>query len=132
MRHGEVLLPVVVMTCPSEVAAVLSSEPVLPPLDGSVWPMVTGLIDFHETNNPERPWAFLASDRDASIYSVTYREFARATHRVAHALRPGRLGPENEVVGLLIECDSVLYVALLAGMIRAGLIVSTASVHNAS
>ena len=60
---------------------------------------------------------------------VTWRHFAQATHRIAHVLRPGRAGSEGEVVAVLAHCDSVLYNALLAGIIRAGYIVSL-SIRN--
>jgi acyl-coenzyme A synthetase/AMP-(fatty) acid ligase len=108
-------------------AAVMSTEPAMPPLDGSISYVVPGLVDFHAEHNPDRPWAFLASDSHHPPSWVTFLEFAKATHRVAHALRPGRTGPEKEVVALLINCDNVMYLALIAGMIRAGLIVRSSS-----
>ena len=37
--------------------------------------------------------------------------------------RPGRRGSEREVVILLIHTDTILYVSLLAGLIRAGIVV---------
>lgn len=93
-----------------------------PPLDGSI-SVVPGLLDFHAEHNPNCPWAYLALDENHPVTSVSFLEYSRATHRVAHALRPGREGPENERVALLINCDSVLYVAMISGMIRAGLVV---------
>ena len=103
----------------------MSDSPVLPPIDGSIPNVLPDLIDFHAEHNAERPWAFLASDAESPIATVSFLEFAKATHRVAHALRPNRTGPEREIVALLINCDNVMYLALLAGMIRAGLVVST-------
>ena len=93
-----------------------------PPLDGSVT-VLPGLVDFHATHNPQHIWCSLASDTDSIISSISFLEFARATHRVAHALRPSRGGTENETVAVLVNCDTVLYLALIPGMIRAGLIV---------
>ncbi|GJE90357.1 acetyl-CoA synthetase-like protein [Phanerochaete sordida] len=93
---------------------------VRPPLDGSL-PVLPGFVDFHAEHNPERPWALLSAGPELPVETVTFAEFARATHRIAHALRPDRAGPDDEVVAVLVNCDSVLYLALLAGMIRAGL-----------
>ena len=47
----------------------------------------------------------------ATRYGVQRRQFAA----------PGR---EGEVVGVVINCDTILYCALLVGMVRAGLVVS--------
>lgn len=93
-----------------------------PPLDGTIT-VIPGLLDFHAEHNPNCPWAYLASDEEHPVTSISFLEYSRATHRVAHALRPGREGPENERVALLINCDSVLYIAMISGMIRAGLVV---------
>ena len=97
-----------------------------PPLDGSLT-VVPGLVDWHATYNRDHPWALLASDEEHPVIPVSFLEYARATHRVAHVLRPGRKGPENERIALLINCDTILYVAMVVGMIRAGLVVSSSS-----
>ena len=91
-----------------------------PALDGSL-SVLPGFVDFHAEHNPEKPWALLSAGPELPVETVTFSEFARATHRIAHALRPNREGPDDEVVAVLVNCDSVLYLALLAGMIRAGL-----------
>lgn len=97
---------------------------VQPPLDGFIT-VFPGLVDFHATHNAQHTWAVLASDAvDSTKSSVSFLEYAKATHRVANALRRGREGPENETVAILVNCDTVLYLALIPGMIRAGLIVS--------
>lgn len=96
--------------------------PLSPPLDGSIH-VLPGLVDFHATHNADLPWALLASDAESPVSSVSFLEFAHATHRIAHALRPGRAGAENEVVAILVNCDTILYLALVAGMVRAGLVV---------
>lgn len=93
-----------------------------PPLDGSI-PVLPGFVDFHAEHNPQQPWAVLSAGPELPVDAVPFSEFARATHRVAHRLRPDKSGPEDEVVAVLVNCDSVLYLALIAGMIRAGLVV---------
>lgn len=95
-----------------------------PPLDGSLT-VVPGFVDFHAQRNPERPWVILAAySEGASSTRVSFREYANATHRVAHHIRPGRAGRDGEVIAVLINCDAVLYLAVIAGIIRAGLVVS--------
>ena len=95
---------------------------VFPPIDGSLAPF-PGFIDFHAEHNGDLPWVIHPSQDSTSTREISYTELSAATHRIAHALRPGRQGPEGEVVGLLLHTDTVLYVALLAGMLRAGLVV---------
>ena len=104
----------------------MPSSPIRPPLDGSL-SVLPGFVDFHAEHNPQHPWATLSAGQEQpGVETVSFSEFARATHRIAHQLRPNRAGPENEVVAVLINCDSVLYLALLAGMMRAGLVVRRA------
>jgi acyl-CoA synthetase (AMP-forming)/AMP-acid ligase II len=95
----------------------------LPPVDGSIT-VIPGFVDFHATHNADRTWAIFPSDKNPSGTStISFGEFARATHRVAHHVRPNRAGPEREVVVVFAHTDAVLYNALLAGMMRAGIIV---------
>ena len=95
----------------------------LPPLDGSLT-VVPGFVDFHAKHNPERPWVLFPSFNDpAKATSITFAELANATHRIAHLARPGRQGTEGAVVGLLINCDTILYIALMHGLMRAGIVV---------
>ncbi|KAH8102917.1 hypothetical protein BXZ70DRAFT_1057354, partial [Cristinia sonorae] len=92
------------------------------PVDGSVF-VFPGFIDFHAEHTPSNPWAVFQSAHDpGKIDSISYSQLAEATHRVAHALRPGRQGKEQEVVAIIINCDTVQYVATMAGMRRAGLV----------
>ncbi|KAJ3555779.1 hypothetical protein NM688_g2383 [Phlebia brevispora] len=104
--------------------------PAVPPLDGSVT-VLPGFVDFQAKHNPEKPCAvFPSSTSPTGVDSVTFKEFAKATHRVAHAVRPGRKGEEGEVVGVVIHTDALLYMALLAGMARAGLVSFPMSPRN--
>ena len=100
----------------------MAHSSVFPPVDGSLAPF-PGFIDFHAEHNGDRPWVIVPSQDGTSTKEIWFAELSAATHRIAHALRPGRQGPEGEVVVLLIHTDTVLYVALLAGMLRAGLVV---------
>jgi acyl-CoA synthetase (AMP-forming)/AMP-acid ligase II len=95
--------------------------PVYPPLDGTV--LLPDLPDFNLQHNPTLP-AFVYSLAPNSNTQISFLEFARACHRVAHAVRPNRAGPEGEIVGLIANTDTILYLALVAGMVRAGVVVS--------
>lgn len=93
-----------------------------PPVDGSI-NAIPGFVDFHAEHNLSLPWVKFPACTPSDVQSITFQEFCRATHRVAQALRPNRSGSEGQVVAVLIHCDSILYLALLAGMLRAGLVV---------
>lgn len=106
------------------------SSPVLPPLDGSLT-LTPGFIDFHAKHNADLPWVvFPSPDDPEKLGSVSFAELAKGTHRIAHRARPGRQGPDGEVVGLLIHCDALLYAAVIHGLARAGLVVSKSRIHN--
>ena len=96
---------------------------VFPPLDGSIT-VLPGFLDFHAEHNRDRPFAQFPSISGTGVTRVSFTELAETTHRIANILRPNREGADGEVVGVLIHCDVLLYVATLLGIIRAGLVVS--------
>jgi hypothetical protein len=84
------------------------------------------LIEYHLDNNPEHAFArFPAADPDAEPDVVTYLEFARAAQRVACAVCPDGGAPvkQGAVVGIIANADNLLYMALIGGLMRAGLTV---------
>lgn len=103
----------------------MSDQPQFVPLDGSV-NVLPGFVDFHAKHNASRPWVkFPSIGNPGESTSLSFGDFAKATHRIAHALRPGRAGDDGEVVAVFIHCDTVLYLGLLAGLVRAGFVVSS-------
>ena len=104
----------------------MSSTPVFPPSDSSL--PFHELFSFHMQNNPTLPM-FVYTDDQASdrTTEITFLEFGRAAHRIAHALRPERGGEEGQVVMLIANCDTILFHAVVAGMFIAGLVVSVPS-----
>ncbi|KAF7293886.1 Acetyl-CoA synthetase-like protein [Mycena chlorophos] len=100
-----------------------------PPVDGSL--DVSGIIDFHRTT-PNLTAAYSFANEDGSIVDISHFEFARAAHRVAHWLRPGRQGPEGQVVGIVALTDSLLYQTLTTGCMIAGLIPFPISHRNSN
>ncbi|TFK46704.1 putative aminoadipate reductase [Heliocybe sulcata] len=103
----------------------------VPPLDGSIR-VYPGFADFHHKHNSRRTCAQFASDETGEIVRVTFEEFARASHRIARALRAdGRL-KNGEVVALIALCDTLMYMAMLVGMTRAGLVPFPISPRNSA
>lgn len=99
------------------------ADPAFPPLES---PLTTlpQLTDFQARNNPTLPWALFPSRDDPSkTEAVSYAEMARGSKIVAHILRPERRGPEDEVVAMIINTDSILYISMLLGSMKAGLVV---------
>ncbi|KZT19320.1 acetyl-CoA synthetase-like protein [Neolentinus lepideus HHB14362 ss-1] len=107
------------------------NRPAVPPLDGSlrVYP---GFADFHHTHNPRRTCIQFAREDTGEIVRVTYAEFARASHRIARALRADGSLKTGEVVALIALCDTPMYMALLVGMTRAGLVPFPISPRNSA
>ncbi|KAH9941064.1 hypothetical protein B0H21DRAFT_811720 [Amylocystis lapponica] len=105
----------------------------LPPLDGSV-SVLPGFLDFRVQHSPEAPCYVFTDPNPSStdICSVSYLEFAQATHRIANIFRPGRIGPDGAVVAIVINTDTLFYHALTVGLIRAGLTPFPMSPRNAA
>ncbi|KAF8069213.1 hypothetical protein FPV67DRAFT_1491459 [Lyophyllum atratum] len=82
-------------------------------------------------NNAEQPFFTYADSKEPNGVSVmTHLEFRRAAQRVAHALRPKRGGADGEVVTFVALADAVLYQAITAGLIVAGLVPFPMSPRN--
>ncbi|KAF7968306.1 hypothetical protein HWV62_2396 [Athelia sp. TMB] len=102
---------------------------VYPPLNGTV--LAPNLVDFNIDHNAELT-AFVFSDSPGSVTKISYLEYGRAAHRVGHLVRPGRTGPEGQVVAVIANLDTLLYAALVAGMIRAGIVPFPISPRNSA
>lgn len=97
-------------------------KPECPPLDGSL--LFPDIIDFHMQKNASLPIYVFPDTQTGALTSISYREFGRATHRIAHALRPNRSGVEGEVAAIVVHTDTLLYTTLIAGLMIAGIVVS--------
>lgn len=92
----------------------------LPLVDENLF--IPDVIKFNIERNADLPfYSFVNPDNRTSI--ISHLEFGRAAHRMAHALRPERLGGEGQVVALIALADTILYQAVAAGLIVAGLVV---------
>ncbi|KZT28824.1 putative aminoadipate reductase [Neolentinus lepideus HHB14362 ss-1] len=93
----------------------------LPPSDGSVG--LAELVDFRLQQNPDRTYAVFPSDApDGEPTHITYLEWTRAIHRVAHILRPELDFRKREAVGIIANCDTLMYSTTIVALMRAGLI----------
>ncbi|KAJ7463788.1 hypothetical protein FB451DRAFT_1180248 [Mycena latifolia] len=102
---------------------------VRPPLDCSL--NLSEIIDHHIAH--ENRGAFFAfADAAGHITEVSQLEFCRAAHRAAHLLRPQRRGPEGQVLAIVALTDVVLYQALVAGCIKAGIVPFPISHRNSA
>ncbi|KAJ7318575.1 hypothetical protein DFH08DRAFT_1036386 [Mycena albidolilacea] len=65
----------------------------------------------------------IAQPESEEITTITHLEFGRATHHVANILRPNREGQDGEVVAIITQPDTVLYHAIVAGLMTADIII---------
>ncbi|KAJ7153945.1 hypothetical protein C8R43DRAFT_1096467 [Mycena crocata] len=80
---------------------------------------------------PTHPlYVYAEPDPSDTVVPITNLEFNRATHRAAHILRPAHQGADQEIVAVLALSDTLLYQALLVGLIRANLIPFPISPRN--
>lgn len=102
--------------------AEIRRTPEFPPTDGSI--LFSEAADFHAEKHASLP-AFVYVDEEKSddIEEISYLEFARACHRVAHIYRPSHRGPDGQVVAILALSDTIVYQALTVGLHKAGLVV---------
>ncbi|KAJ7087944.1 putative aminoadipate reductase [Mycena belliarum] len=78
------------------------------------------LVSHNARTTPEAALYIYASPPSDTV-RITNLEFARATHRAAHVLRPRREGPDGEVVAVIALSDTLLYHAVVVGLIAAQL-----------
>lgn len=101
-------------------------DAVHPPTDGSL-ATVTDFVDFNAQHNGSHPfWVFPPGDSSQAAAHISFAQAAAASHRVAHRMRPGRAGPEHEVLGVLVHTDTAYYAVLMLGALRAGFVVCRA------
>ncbi|KNZ79425.1 L-aminoadipate-semialdehyde dehydrogenase large subunit [Termitomyces sp. J132] len=106
----------------------IPQEPVCPPLDGSV--TIPETIDFHWKHNAELPMFTYSREGSSEVTEITYLEFGRACHRVAHLVRPIRAGPDREIVAFIALADTIVYHAVTIGLMIAGLVPFPISPRN--
>ncbi|KAJ7718234.1 putative aminoadipate reductase [Mycena metata] len=99
------------------------------PLDCSL--NFADVLDLHiARNNQSAIYSF--ADESGRITEISRFEFARAAHRAAHLLRPGRRGPEGQVLAIVALTDVLIYQTIVAGCIEAGLVPFQISHRNSA
>ena len=110
-------MPLYHRTMPPAMQPILDDDTTLP-----------GLIDFHMEHNPDSAFALYPSPSSTEQASaVSFLEFGRACHRFA-SVAAGIAQP-GEVVGLIANADTLLYVTALAGFSNAGITVCLYFLH---
>lgn len=100
-------------------------DPMLPPLDGSLLTLID-FVDFNGEHNADRPWLVYPSPSESGqLSSISFAQMVSTTHQIASAIRPARRGSEAEVFAILLHTDSIVYAAIMLGLLRAGFVVST-------
>lgn len=107
------------------VATTLSYD--FPPTNGTVDP--AHAIDFNLNKNSDHLFAVLYDLKSTSKTELTFGQLARAAHLAAHVINPGAAIPQGTNVGILVSTSSVMYIAMVLGVIRAGLVVCSNSRH---
>ncbi|KAK0201251.1 NRPS-like enzyme [Desarmillaria ectypa] len=98
-----------------------------PPLDGSL--TYPEIFDYNAQHSPDHP-VFQFYDQD-HIQKITWREVTKAIHAVGHVVlehvpRTGSV----PVVGVLANADSITFLTVVAGIIRAGYTAFPISTRN--
>lgn len=104
-----------------------TSIPVFPPDLSLPFPR---LLDFHRKHNPDHVYAMWLSSKTGTVEKVSWREMGRAMHRIAHVVRPGRTGEDGRVVAIIANTDTLLYVAIHLGLMKAGYVPFPISPRN--
>lgn len=100
-----------------------SRDPVYAPLDGTV--NIPETIEFNWKYNADYPAFVYNEDGTDHITEISNLEFGRACHRAAFALRPECDTTTRPTVGFIALTDVLLYQAIVIGMMRANIVVST-------
>ncbi|KAK2461112.1 hypothetical protein APHAL10511_006891 [Amanita phalloides] len=102
-----------------------------PPLDGSLF--FPDMVNFHMERNPTFP-AFVYANENVTdaLTEISFLEFGRAAHRIAHVLRPSRQGRDGEVVMIIANTDTILYHAVTTGLSIAGWVPFPTSPRNSA
>jgi thioester reductase-like protein len=90
------------------------------------------MLEFDAKHNPNSHLYAFHEEGTDDIHNISYLEFYRACQRIAHVVRPDRQGPDNEVVAIIVNSDTILCHALTMGVAYAGLVPFPMSPRNSS
>ncbi|KAJ7446336.1 putative aminoadipate reductase, partial [Mycena latifolia] len=102
-----------------------------PHVDPAFSTFIPDAVFLQSQTNPTHPlFVYAKPDPSEEIVSITSLEFARATHRAAQVLRPNREGQDGQVVAIIALADTLLYQALIVGLMTANLVPFPISPRN--
>ncbi|KAJ7075175.1 putative aminoadipate reductase [Mycena belliarum] len=79
--------------------------------------LIPDVVDFNCKTNPSGPFYVYAKPDSSEIVTITHLEFSRACHRAANILCSSGGSSSGQVVAIIALSDTVLYHALLVGLI---------------
>ncbi|KAJ7701502.1 hypothetical protein B0H17DRAFT_1157730 [Mycena rosella] len=85
---------------------------------------IPNVVAHNSDANPTGPFYIYYDPTSSEIVTITNLEFARAVARAAHILRPHLSASDGEVVAVLALSDTILYHAIIVGLLTANLTVS--------
>ncbi|KAF8601147.1 acetyl-CoA synthetase-like protein [Ceratobasidium sp. AG-I] len=91
-----------------------------PPINNSVSPAFA--VDFNLERNSSHIFAVLHDLKTSANTNLDFGQVTRAAHLAAHLINPGAVIPQGTNVGILVSTSSVMYIALVLGVMRAGLV----------
>ncbi|KAJ6613061.1 amp-CoA ligase [Mycena sp. CBHHK59/15] len=94
--------------------------------------LIPDVVTLNSETNPSGPFYVYLNPESNQIVTITHREFGRATHRAANILCPNGQGPSSRVVAVIALSDTVLYHAILVGLMTADLIPFPISPRNSA
>ncbi|KIK91790.1 hypothetical protein PAXRUDRAFT_148722, partial [Paxillus rubicundulus Ve08.2h10] len=100
------------------------------PLYGSLF--LTEMVEFNAIHNPSRPFYIFYDEQDSCLHSISHPGSTAPAN--PSPMQSALTGSEsdNDIVGMIANSDTILYQALLMGVIHAGLIPIPLSLHNTS
>ncbi|KAJ3903705.1 hypothetical protein F5879DRAFT_1002249 [Lentinula edodes] len=107
----------------------IRTAPLFPALGDESQLNLPDLLDFNLNHNPDFP-LYVYPNADSSVTEIKTLEFVRAAHRVGNIVR-GSSAPGG-VVAIVANIDVIVYAALIAGIMKAGLVPFPISPRNSS
>jgi long-subunit acyl-CoA synthetase (AMP-forming) len=85
--------------------------------------VLPSLINDRAKQSPDSTFASFPSDEETRS-RITFSQFAQACHRFARIISPQDVGRQEGAVGIIANCDTILYLTAIAGLVCGGMTVS--------
>ncbi|KAJ6575613.1 putative aminoadipate reductase [Mycena vulgaris] len=94
--------------------------------------LIPDVVALNSETRPSEPFYVYAKPDTGDIATITQLEFGRASHRAASILRPNGDGPAGQVVAIIALSDTVLFHAIVVGLMTANFVPFTISPRNSA